>query len=216
MSSGYPVMLHLRDKQVAVVGGGPVAARKVANLRESGARVLLISPQATADLQEMAGRGEIHWRRERYERDSFQADMPVLVIAATDDERVNRIVAQDAQRIRALCNVASGGSDRGDFSGMAQIDKPPLTIALSSGGKSPALLQLLKARLSESLDGEWATLADWLGDLRENGAAGTTQSQRNQVYRRVLASEVPALLRDGRDELARRRFERIVREGATE
>ena len=216
MASGYPVMLHLRDKQVAVVGGGTVAARKVANLRQSGARVLLISPQATPALQEMAGRGEILWRRERYERDSFQADMPVLVIAATDDERVNRIVAQDAQRIRALCNVASGGSDRGDFSGMAQIDKPPLTIALSSGGKSPALLRLMKARLSESLEGEWATLADWLGDLRENGAAGASQSQRQRVYRRVLASDVPALLREGRDELARRRFERIVREGAAE
>ena len=216
MASGYPVMLHLRDKQVAVVGGGNVAARKVANLLDSGARVLLISPQATPDLQEMAGRGEILWRRERYERDSFQTDMPVLVIAATDDERVNRIVAQDAQRIRALCNVASGGSDRGDFSGMAQIDKPPLTIALSSGGKSPALLRLMKARLSESLEGEWATLADWLGDLRENGAAGASQSQRQRVYRRVLASDVLALLREGSHELARRRFERIVREGAAE
>lgn len=216
MASGYPVMLHLHDRQVAVVGGGRVAARKVRQLRKAGARILLISPNATDELQELAGAGDILWRRESYQRDSFQSDMPVLVIAATDDPRVNQVVAQDAHRIRALCNVADGSRERSDFSNMAQIDQPPLTIALSSQGKSPALLQLLKARLADELAEDWATLADWLGDLRASGENGSAQPHRQRVYRRVLASDVLALLRQGQTERARRRFERIVQEGLAE
>lgn len=216
MASGYPVMLHLHDRQVAVVGGGRVAARKVRQLRKAGARILLISPKATDELQALAGTGEISWRRESYQRDSFQSDMPVLVIAATNDPRVNRVVAQDAHRIRALCNVADGSSARSDFSNMAQIEQPPLTIALSSQGKSPALLQLMKARLADELTDDWATLADWLGDLRASGGNGTTQSQRQRVYARVLASDVLALLRQGQTEQARQHFERIVQEAKAE
>ncbi|MCY3575586.1 MAG: bifunctional precorrin-2 dehydrogenase/sirohydrochlorin ferrochelatase [Chloroflexota bacterium] len=213
MASGYPVMLHLQDRPVAVVGGGRVAARKVRQLRKAGARILLISPQATDDLIEMAGAGEVLWRRESYQRDSFHSDMPVLVIAATDDPRVNQMVAQDAQRIRALCNVSDGSSQRSDFSNMAQIDQPPLTIALSSHGKSPALIKMLKARLADERAEDWATLADWLGDLRADGEVGNSQPQRQELYRRILASNVLALLRQGRAEQARQVFERIV-EGA--
>ncbi|MCY4147376.1 MAG: bifunctional precorrin-2 dehydrogenase/sirohydrochlorin ferrochelatase [Chloroflexi bacterium] len=216
MASGYPVMLHLHERQVAVVGGGWVAARKVRQLRKAGARVLLICPGAIDELQELARAGDILWRRERYQRDSFHSDMPVLVIAATDDARVNRMVAQDAHRIRALCNVADGSSTRSDFSNMAQIDQPPLTIALSSQGKSPALLQLLKARLTDELTSDWATLADWLGDLRAAGANGSAQPQRQRVYARVLDSDVLALLRQGQTEEARQQFERIVQEAKAE
>lgn len=212
MASGYPVMLHLHDRQVAVVGGGPVATRKVRQLRKAGARILLISPNATDELQELAGAGDISWRRESYQRDSFQSDMPVLVIAATNDPRMNRVVAQDAHRIRALCNVADGSSERSDFSNMAQIDRPPLTIALSSQGKSPALLQVMKARLADELTSDWATLADWLGELRASGGNGSAQPQRQQVYARVLASDVLDLLGQGQTEQARQRFERIVQE----
>lgn len=216
MANGYPVMLHLHDRQVAVVGGGRVAARKVRQLRKAGARILLISPDATDELQELAGAGDILWRREGYRRDSFQSDMPMLVIAATDDPRVNRVVAQDAHRIRALCNVADGSSERSDFSNMAQIDQPPLTIALSSQGKSPALLQLMKARLADELAGDWAMLADWLGELRAVGGNGSTQPQRQRVYARVLESDVLALLRQGQTEQARQCFERIVQEAKAE
>ena len=213
MSSGYPVMLRLQDKQVAVVGGGAVAARKVRGLRQAGAKVLLISPQATRELQEMAGAGEILWRRQAYQRDSFHGDMPLLVIAASDDARVNQVVAQDAQRIRALCNVTDGSSELSDFSNMAQIEKPPLTIALSSNGNSPALARLLRDRLAAALDADLATLADWLGGLRESGAAGETQAGRQRVYQRLLDSDVLDLLRRGEGEQARQQFERIVSEG---
>ena len=144
---GYPILLHLQDKPVAVIGGGRVASRKVRHLLRANARILLISPDASADLRALAAAEQIDWIEAHYQRDMLNEHMPILVIAATEDERVNQTVAQDAHRIRALCNVANGSSDHSDFSNMAQIDQPPLTIALSSNGRSPALLRLLKTRL---------------------------------------------------------------------
>ncbi len=217
MMSGYPIMLHLRDKPVAVVGGGRVAARKVERLLGAGARVFLISPEIAPAMRDILDRSEIVWIKSKYQRDMFNDYMPILVIAATDDERVNQTVAQDAHRIRALCNVANGSSMDSDFSNMAQIDKPPLTIALSTGGKSPALLRALKAKLAEDIGEEYAILADWLGTYRED-ARGVNGSQptRQALYQDILDSDVLALLRDGKPVQARSVFQQIVETGITQ
>ena len=145
----------------------------------------------------------------------FNDHMPILVIAATDDERVNQTVAQDAHRIRALCNVANGSSEHSDFSNMAHIEKPPLTIALSTNGQSPALLRALTAKLSHEIGAEYAVLADWLGEVRsETRAAKGSQRARQTLYEAVLNSKVLPLLRAGNQTEARQVFQQIVDAGA--
>ncbi len=213
--SGYPILLHLQDKPVAVVGGGRVAARKVKRLLRAGARVMLISPEISPTMRGIVSQGEVVWIQSKYQRDMFNDYMPILVIAATDDERVNQTVAQDAHRIRALCNVANGSRKESDFSNMAQIDKPPLTVALSTGGKSPALLRVLKAKLVEDIGEEYAILAAWLGAYREGAhEANGSQTARQALYEDILHSEVLALLRQGKPNQARRIFQRIVKTGS--
>ena len=96
LKAGYPILLHLQDKQVAVVGGGRVATRKVRHLLKTGARVLVISPAVTSELRALAESSEIELIQSKYERDMLNDYMPVLVIAVTDDSRVNQVVAQDA------------------------------------------------------------------------------------------------------------------------
>ena len=212
--AGYPIMLRLRDKQVAVIGGGKVGARKARNLLRAGARVLLISPVISDELRHLAHNSEIEWIAESYRRDMLNAYMPVLVIAATDDQRVNQTVAQDAHRIRALCNVCDGSGELSDFSNMALIEQPPLTIAMSSNGKSPALLRLLKQRLESALAAECGTLAQWLGELRaENGQHPPTQAQRQLLYEQIVSSDVLTLLQAGQEENARARFDELARQG---
>lgn len=212
--SAYPIMLHLRDKPAVVVGGGRVASRKVARLVDAGARVHLISPAIVDALRILVDGGEVAWSQAPYQRDMLNDMMPILVIAATDDERVNRTVAQDAHRIRALCNVANGSSDDSDFSNMAQLDQPPLTIALSTGGKSPALLRALKTKLAAEIGEEYSVLADWLGEIRgqlrsENGR----QPARQALYEAVLESDALSLLRAGKSAEARRVFQEIIKAG---
>ena len=215
-AGGYPVLLHLQDRQVAVIGGGRVGARKVKHLVRTGARVLLISPEASADLQALAAEGAIEWIAKPYQRDMLNDDMPVLVIAATNDARVNQTIAQDAHRIRALCNVANGSSDDSDFSNMALIEKPPLTIALSSNGRSPALVRQLKRQLTQELGDEYAVLADWLGTLRASMPDDDSQADRQALYEDIVTSEVLALLRAGDRDKAQRVFQQILLKGAAE
>ncbi len=212
--SGYPIMLHLQDKPVAVVGGGRVASRKVRRLLIAGARVILISPEIAPDLRPLIDEADINWIQSKYQRDMFNDFMPILVIAATDDQRVNQTVAQDAHRIRALCNVANGSSEASDFSNMALIDQPPLTIALSTGGKSPALLRALKAKLVGDIGEEYAVLAEWLGAIRERAPeANGSQPARQALYEGILDSEVLALLRGGNQNEAWQLFQQLTQTG---
>lgn len=216
-SGGYPILLHLQDRQVAVIGGGRVGTRKVKHLVRTGARTLLISPEASPELQALAADGAIEWIAEPYRRDMLNDSMPVLVIATTDDARVNQTVAQDAHRIRALCNVANGSSDDSDFSNMALIEKPPLTIALSSNGQSPALVRQLKRQLTQELGDEYAILAGWLGALRASQPSESgSQADRQSLYEDIVTSEVLALLRAGDRDKAQRVFRQILLEGASE
>ena len=213
--SGYPILLNLQDKPVAVVGGGAVAARKVKHLLNAGARVLLISPEISPAMNGQFNDGDVNWIQSSYQRDMFNDYMPILVIAATDDARVNQTVAQDAHRIRALCNVANGSNVDSDFSNMARIDQPPLTVALSTSGKSPALLRLLRSKLAGEIGEEYAVLADWLGSLRRDvHRANGSQTDRQALYEIILESEVLSLLRAGQPEQARRLFDRIVQADA--
>ena len=216
-AGGYPILLHLQDRQVAVIGGGRVGARKVKHLLRTGARVLLVSPVVNADLQALVAEGAIDWIAEPYKRDMLNDYMPVLVIATTSDPRVNQTIAQDAHRIRALCNVADGSSDDSDFSNMALIEKLPLTIALSSNGRSPALVRQLKRQLSAELGDEYAILADWLGALRASQSGDSrSQADRQTLYEDIVTSEVLALLRAGDRDKAKRVFQQILLEGASE
>ncbi len=213
LASGYPVLLHLQDKPVAVIGGGRVATRKVERLHRAGARIIVISPKLSPALSALAEAGHIEWIDSEYRRDMFNDLMPIIVIAATDNERTNQKVAQDAHRIRALCNVANGSTDHSDFSNMAQIDRPPLTIALSTNGHSPALLRLLKSRLSDEIGEEYAVLADWLGAIRkERRHHSPAQAERQKLYEEILHSEVLSLLQEGSEADAQRVFDQIVLE----
>ena len=214
---GYPILLNLRNKPVAVVGGGRVAARKVKGLLASGARPLVISPALTSDLQAMAAEGKVQWIQAAYRRGMLNGCMPVLVIATTDDARVNQAVAQDAHRIRALVNVTDGGRDDSDFSNMALIHQPPLTIALTTHGTSPTLLRQLKARLTEALGDEYLILSSWLGEIRQPLKSEIdAPAERRRVYRQIVESDVLPLLRSGKSEQARRVFQRIIFEGRSQ
>ena len=87
------------------------------------------------------------------------------MIAATDQPDVNRQVAEEAHTLGALVNVVDKSAPS-DFQNMSTIHRPPITVAIHTGGTSPALAQHLRTVLDETLGEEYATLAGWLGELR--------------------------------------------------
>ena len=214
LTTGYPILLNLTNKQVIVVGGGKVATRKVKNLLGAQARVLVISPDLMPDIQFLVEAQQVEWLKAIYQRDMLNSYMPVLVIATTDNPRVNQMVAQDAHRIRAWVNVADGSSEESDFSNMAVVHPPPLTIALSTKGASPALLRHLKAKIDCAIGDEYIILLDWLSEIRQPIKAKIdTQPDRQNLYQKILESDILTLLRQGKRDDAWQTFQKILAEG---
>lgn len=208
--TGYPILLNLVDKQCVVVGGGRVATRKVRGLLDAGAFVAVISPEVTPELKALVDEKKIEWSESRYKRDMLNYFMPILVISVTGDERVNQTVAQDARRIRAWVNVTDN-RDESDFSNMATFKRPPVTVALSTNGTSPALLRLLKAEIELFIGEEYTILADWLGTVRDSLKEDVDgQAERQEIYQRILQSKVLELLKQGQNDAAWDSFQQII------
>lgn len=199
----YPVSLNLRGKTCVFVGGGAVAARKIKGMLQTGASIVVMSPELDDDLRNRKTCDSLHWLKQRWRPGSLLPLAPSLVFAATDDAGVNREVAEEARQLGALVNVADDGQS-GDFSSMAVLRRPPLLVALDSGGASPALVRWLRDRIACCIREEHATLATWLGEMRPGLRTVLPQQERRQAfYREILDSDVLALLGSDREEEAR-------------
>lgn len=209
---GYPVLLDLQERTCVVVGGGAVAARKIVGLLDAGARITVISPKCSPDLTALAATGQINIVPEPYAREHLAALRPLLVFAATDSPAVNRQVADDARALGVLVDVVDASAPR-DFSSMAFFRRGLLTIALSTGGASPALLKHLRARLEAAVGEEYTTLLEWLAELRPRVQEQIkSQPNRRAFWDAVLASDALDLLRQGDETAARRTVMQLLSE----
>lgn len=168
---GYPVYLDLRDLPVLVVGAGPVAARKVAGLAAAGARVTVVAPEVSAALD----RSSVVALHER----AFEPgdlDGMRLVVTATGRSDVDAAVAAAATAAGIWVNAADQPEDC-SFILPAIARNGPLSIAVSTGGTSPALARRLRDRAAELLTDEVVALALELRRRRAavRAAGGSTE-----------------------------------------
>jgi siroheme synthase-like protein len=160
-------MLRLAGVPVLVVGGGEVAARKVAGLRASGALVTVVAPDVVPALREDTA---VEVRARPYERGDVAGHR--LVVTATDDPAVNQAVFDDAERAGIWVNSADDPL-RCSFILPAVTRRGPVTVAVGTGGTSPALAGWLRDRLAAALPGCTEELARRLaGERDELHAAG--------------------------------------------
>jgi siroheme synthase-like protein len=137
-------MLDVARLRVLVVGGGAVAARKVAGLAEAGGRPTIVAPAATDELRASIERLRLVWHPRPY--DSMDVDRHHLVFAATDDPAVNQRIAEDARAAGALVSRADEGGES-DFHVPSHIRREDVVVAFSTGGASPLLARRLRERL---------------------------------------------------------------------
>ena len=130
-----PIFLNVKQRDCLVVGGGQVAARKVALLAKAGSAITVIAPELCDDLAEMVAANTIsHIAREFEDADiSNQA----IIIASTDDRIVNQRISAIAQEKGIPVNVVDN-PDLCSFLMPSIIDRNPVQIAVSTGGASPA------------------------------------------------------------------------------
>ncbi|MEN8206653.1 MAG: siroheme synthase CysG [Pseudomonadota bacterium] len=203
-----PIFLKIEDRPCLVVGGGKVASRKVSLLKRAGASITTVSPVLCDELRTLLEQGAItHVARDFQNEDLENC---VLVIAATDDEAVNRRVSELAQSRRIPVNVV-------DCPGLCSfimpsiIDRSPVQIAVSTGGASPVLARLLRARLESYIPAAYGRLAKLVDEYRQQVKRRfTTTDQRRYFWESILQGRVAELLFAGHDEKARTALEAAI------
>jgi precorrin-2 dehydrogenase/sirohydrochlorin ferrochelatase len=207
--TGYPITLvDLANMPCLVVGGGGVAARKVAALREAGARPVVISPALCESLRRQVEQGEIDAIQRHYQVGDLAGVR--LVIAATDDPATNEAVWREAQDTGCLVNVVDD-PPRCNFYVPATVRRGALTLAVSTSGKSPLLARRIRKLLEEQYDTAYEAYVELLGELRPRVQEQVAElDRRKALWEALLDSDVLGLLRAGQTQAARQRAETIL------
>lgn len=195
MAIYYPVYLNLKGKKCAVVGGGGVAQRKVQSLLKAGAKVTLISPELTTMLQKLALNGAVTHVKGEFSPEYI--DGAALVIAATNDRRVNSCVASEANKMGVLVNVVDSPS-LCDFVVPSVVRRGDLLISISTGGKSPALSKKIRLIIERMFGKEYGLFLKLMEDVRKRAQQEIkTQRLRSAIFKRLVDSDMIELLRRG-------------------
>jgi precorrin-2 dehydrogenase/sirohydrochlorin ferrochelatase len=212
MSHLYPIMLDLEGRTCVIVGGGAIAARKVDRLLDAGAYVTVISPTLLPMLDFLAEDQKISVQQVAYKSGMLADLRPTLVFAATDDASVNQQVVEEARSLGILVNAAQEQGER-DFMNMASVQRGEITVAISLGGASPALVAHLQHRIDSVIGPEYERLSAWMAEARPQvQAAIESQPERAALWRRVIESSILDTLRQGDETAARQLFDQIIHE----
>ena len=173
----YPIFVDLSGQACLVIGGGAIAERKVASLLNADGRVTVISPTLTTQLRS--------WATEQYITTFERAYQPgdlsgfTLVFAATSDEILHHSLAAEAKQAGVLLNVV----DRPklcSFIVPAVVSQGDLSLAISTGGASPALAKKIRQELAADFGPEYGLALQLLARIRERLSHDRVSSQERQ------------------------------------
>ena len=205
----YPAFVDIEGQPCLVVGGGAIAAEKAAALLDCGGAVTVISPDLTEELRGRADRGELRWIARRYEPGDVRGYR--LAVCAAGDPEADEQVHGDAEAEGVLVNVV-------DVPALCRYIVPSvvrqgdLCIAVSTGGKSPALAKKIRGQLEGAYGSEYAVLLDLLGAYRPRMKARHPDDieTRARLWTSLVESDLLDLIRAGRAEEARDRVESCI------
>ena len=190
----YPVFLEMKDRRCVVIGGGAVAERKVEGLVAAGANVTVISPGMTDGLKELLKQGAIrHVAREYQGGDRAGYD---LFFVATDNSEINAMVFSEARSLRIWVNSADD-PDHCDFILPAVIRRGDLTVAVSTGGASPAVTRAIREELDEYFTADYARFVQIAGEVRRV-LREKSVSPSASAWNRALQGDFRRLIKEGR------------------
>jgi siroheme synthase-like protein len=192
----YPVYLDIEERDVLIIGGGTVCARKAETMMKYGAHVTIVSPNFTEEIEGWARQDLLKLRRKPYEE--LDLTGASIVIASTDDPCVNARIARDCRRRKIPVNVVDV-THLCEFIVPAIVESGTIQIAVSTGGKSPALARTLKEDLQKFVGPEYDEVNQLLGSLR-SGAKKTlpTDIDRKRFFDGIIAKGILDMLREGR------------------
>lgn len=205
----YPVNLDMTGRCCLVVGGGPVAARKILSLLECGARVTVVSPEVNRFISDAAEEGRVEWLSRKYRVSDL--DGMFMVFAATSDREIQDRIAVDSKRAGVLLNCVDD-PEKCDFQVPAQIRRGKLLIAISTGGASPALAARIKGRLQKKFGPEYGLLVDLMAAVREHLVGVGSPEQNRRLFHEILSMPLLDLMEDQKWDDIRSRLLQVLPE----
>ncbi len=202
-----PIFVSIRGRPCLVVGGGEVGARKVEVLLDAGARVTVVSPSLSPNLQYLLKRDRIDYLAEGFRPDHVHGF--ALVMAATDDRHVNLEVARVAKSLHVPVNLATDPGE-GSFHMPAIIDRTPVLVAVSTGGSSPVLARLIRGRLESLVPATYGKLARLAAEFRSVVKERLAPCDRRAFWEGVLQGPIAEMVFSGRDDAARAALEKAI------
>jgi uroporphyrin-III C-methyltransferase/precorrin-2 dehydrogenase/sirohydrochlorin ferrochelatase len=196
-----PIFLRLKHQRVLVVGGGHVAMRKVQMLLRAEAQVRLVAPEIFSGLKRLL-QENVHQVEQRNFAETDVVGVK-LVVAATDNPEINQAVYDAATLLNLPVNVVDQ-PQLCSFIFPSIIDRSPVVVAVSSGGSSPVLARLLRARLETYIPSAYGSLATLLGQYRQLAKQRISSiTQRMRFWEQVINGPVAELMMSGQEEKAK-------------
>ena len=193
----YPVFLDLAGKSCLVIGGGGVALRKVETLLEHGAKLKVISPRLSAELDRLAAEEVIEAEARQYADGDLAGAF--LVVAATDNAEVNGRVSREAKRLGLLVNVVDDAA-RSNFIVPSSLRRGDIVIAISTSGTSPALARKIRTELEGHFGLEYAALARLVNEVRRQLIESGRAVSPERWQKALDTGYFIGMIKDGREE----------------
>ena len=199
MKKYYPVNLDITNRRCVIIGGGDVAERKAERLIECGAQVTIVSRLLTPLLEERKKSSKIQHIDKDYEEKVLHGAF--MVIGATDRNEINAQISQDALSLGILVNIVDD-PDKCNFILPSLVQQGDLSIAISTGGKSPALAKKLREDMQQQYGPEYQVLLRIMGSLRKKVLTQSYAPQDNKaLFVDLVHSDILQAIRDGNRDL---------------
>ena len=179
------MFLKLTGRNCLVVGAGAVGESKIASLLEAKAKIRVIAPEATPQVQAWAEDKKIEWLARAWEPGDLEGTF--LVVGATSSPELHQQIFEEARQRGVLCNIVDV-PDLCDFYYPAVVQRGALQIAISTSGQSPALAQRLRKELEDQFGPEYEAWLDHLGEEREKLFASDMDPEGRKRLLHDLAS----------------------------
>jgi len=207
-----PIFLDLRDRHCLVVGGSETAARKAELLLRAGAHVAVAAPHLHEGWARLP-----HGENVRRVADAFEPallDGKDVVVVVEEDVAAAQLVADAARARHIPVNVADKPA-LCSFILPSIIDRSPIMVAVSSGGESPVLARMLRARLETMIPAAYGRLSALGGRYKDRVRAAIKPEQRRAFWEKVFLSPVAEMVFSGRDAEAESQLDAMIKDAAS-
>ncbi|WP_435188233.1 siroheme synthase CysG [Pseudothioglobus sp. nBUS_23] len=159
-----PIFINVRQNPCLVIGGGDIALRKINLLIKAQAKVDCLSPLFCEGITNLSQNGDVNLIQKRFESDDIKEY--AIIIASTDDSSVNALISKSAKKARIPVNVVDS-PELSSFIMPSIVDRSPVIIAVSSAGRAPVLVRIIRAKLETVIPSAYGVLAEIAGEFRQ-------------------------------------------------